>query len=109
MENLPGESEADHTHSNGIAHIRIILALARLSGEWVLPVAQAQERASRGPPFLVSAMTELLHVARLEMRLEEIQLLFGLDIKSLEEVGGRLVADLVDLVRSLTKRLTVAA
>ena len=40
----------------------------------------------------------LLHVAGFEVRLEEVELLFGLDDQLLEEVGTRLVADFVDLV-----------
>ena len=56
-----------------------------------------EKGAAVAAPFF-QAGTALLNVARFEVRFEEVELLFCLHHELLEEIGGRLIADFVDLV-----------
>ena len=86
MENLTCQTKADNACLNCIAHAAILpLTRAAVSG-------LAISTAERGKGGLQKAAlpgnrgTSLLDVARLEMRLEEVELLFCLNNQLLEEI-----------------------
>lgn len=57
-----------------------------------------EKGAAMAAPFFFTESAALLNVARFEVRFEEVELLFCLHHELLEEVGGRLIPDFIDLV-----------